>query len=110
MAMNHIQRGEVLEYTNNGSSQINDGSVVVIGTKVGVALVNIPAGSMGVVAVNEVFALPKTSSLAISQGAAVYWNAAQGVATTSATGNTYAGYAAKAALASDTVVNVTLNR
>ena len=110
MAQNHISRGEILDYTNAGSTTITSGSVVVVGVKVGVALTDIPAGALGSLAVNEVFALPKTSSLAIGQGVAVYWNASGGVATTSSSGNTLAGYAAKAALASDATVNVNLNR
>ncbi|MEG6505868.1 DUF2190 family protein [Nitratidesulfovibrio sp. 1201_IL3209] len=101
MALNRIQKGDIIDYTNGGSAAIASGQVVVIGTLVGVALVDIAVGETGSVAIAEVFEVPKASG-AISQGAAVYWDAdgnpvdgtaGTGAATTTADGNTLAGKA-----------------
>jgi len=117
MALNHIQSGKVIDYTNSGSADIVSGRVVVIGTLVGVALVDIAVGKTGSVAIEEVYSLPKVTG-AIAQGAKVYWAAAgdpvggvagSGALTTTASGNTLAGIAAIAAASGDATVALKLN-
>ena len=108
MAGNHVQKGDVLTYTNTGEETVAAGTPVVVGARVGVALVNIAPDESGSVAVDEVFSLEKVTG-AISQGANVYLVASNAKITTSASGNTLAGYAFEAALSADLTVDVKLN-
>ncbi|WP_445289668.1 DUF2190 family protein [Variovorax atrisoli] len=104
---NFIQPGDVLDYT--ASANVAAGAVVVMGARVGIAVADIAAGESGPVRVKGVVELAKLSTDAISQGALVYWDADDFRLTTTASGNTLAGYAAKAAAASTTTVWLHLN-
>jgi predicted RecA/RadA family phage recombinase len=108
MATNHVQKGDVIDYTNGGSAAISSGDAVIIGTLVGVALVDIAVGDAGAVAVTEVWTLPKNASEAITQGAKVYLNSSGDITATS-TDNTFAGVAFAAAAGADAGVDVLLN-
>jgi len=117
MALNHIQSGKVINYTNSGGTAIKPGQVVVIGTLVGVALVYIAAGESGSVAIEEVYEVPKATG-AIAQGAAVYWDAdgnpvggvaGSGAIVTTPTDNTLAGKAFAGVASDAAVVRVKLN-
>ena len=76
MANNHIQPGKVLDYTNATGAAIASGAVVPVGTILGVALSDIAVGATGSVAIDGVFAVPKVAGTAITQGAAVIFQAA----------------------------------
>lgn len=108
MAQNHVQKGDVLEWTNGTGSDVASGDVVVIGTLVGVALVDIADDESGSVAIKEVWVLPKSTGNALAQGAACYLTSG-GSITPTATENTYAGKVARAAASADTQVEVLLN-
>lgn len=100
--INKIQDGETMEYSNSGSA-ILSGDVVVIGERIGVAIVDIAATSgIGSVDVSGVFELAKTTSQAWSQGAKLFWAAGTSKLTTTATANTPAGYAFEAAASAAT--------
>ncbi len=101
----YIYRGESIEYTNATANAIEHGSVVSLGTRVGVAGGNIAAGETGAIHVVGVFALPKAASVEIAQGAAVYFNVKNGNVTTTDT-DVPCGWAAAAATSTDTVVFV----
>lgn len=100
------QRGESLDYVNETSVTLEAGTIVVLGTRIGVIAAPIRASETGSVAVIGVFEMPKTGTTAITMGEAVYFDGT-GI-TKTATGNTAAGYAAQAAAASDTTVYVKL--
>ncbi len=106
---NFVQDGTVLEYANVGSVAINSGDVVLIGSIVGVAVVDIPAttGKESVQVVG-VFNLPAAAG-AWSQGDALYWDATPGVFTKTTTGNVLAGYAFADKASSDVLGNVKIN-
>lgn len=109
MATNFVQEGDTLALTNAGSATIRSGSAFKVGPKViGVALVDIPAGFAGAVAVEGVYRLPKVSADAIAQGDDLYLMA-DGTVTKTATNNTPAGYAVEAAPAGATTVAVKIN-
>lgn len=108
MAQNHIQEGKVMPWVNGTASTVLSGSAVVIGAKIGVAIGHIEVGEEGAVALEEVWALPK-SVVAIAQGDAVYWDVADGNINKSTDGNIAAGIAFVAAAEADTVVQVKLN-
>lgn len=109
MAKNHVQPGVVADYTNASGSDIASGDVIVIGSRIGIALVDIADGATGSMQVKEVFELAKLSTDVIAQGAVVYWDATAGNITTTATDNTAAGYAFAAAGDGATVIDVQLN-
>ncbi|MCP4021577.1 MAG: DUF2190 family protein [Desulfobacteraceae bacterium] len=107
MALNRIQTGDVLDYTNTTGSVIPSGDPVIVGELVGIALVDLEDQETGSVAVSEVWALAKTSA-AINQGVSVYLTSAGNI-TTSSSGNTYAGKSFAAAAEDVEAVSVLLN-
>lgn len=108
MAQNFIQPGEHLELTNGTGSTITSGSPVFDGQIVGIALGDIADGKAGQVRTQGVFKLAKKASLAISEGDALFWDATPGEITKTAADGKFIGYAAAAALAAATHVNVLL--
>ncbi|KFJ12817.1 hypothetical protein DR66_4034 [Delftia acidovorans] len=76
MANNHIAPGRVMDYVNTGAEIVNSGDVVVSGSTLGVALVNIAPGATGSVAVDGVFRVPKVAGAAIGQGVALVFKKA----------------------------------
>jgi len=105
MNAKYWQRGETLDYT--ATQAVTNGAVVNLNTRIGVAGGDIAAGATGAVHVVGVFELDK-AAVAITLGAAVYYDATSDNITTTPSGNTPAGYAVAAAAASDTMVLVKL--
>ena len=106
MKATYYQRGETLDYT--ATKKLEAGDVVSLGSRIGVAAANIGAGEQGAVHVVGVFAMAKANTEEIKQGAAVYYDAAAEAITTTADGNTPAGYAAADAVPTATSVRVNL--
>ena len=106
MKATYYQRGETLDYT--AAKKLEAGDVVSLGSRIGVAAANIGAGEQGAVHVVGVFAMAKANTEEIKQGAAVYYDAAAEAITTTADGNTPAGYAAADAVTTATSVLVKL--
>lgn len=107
MSKTFKQPGEVMDYA--AAAATASGDVVVVGTRVGVALTAIAAGSTGSLAVTGVHTLAKLSTDVVAQGALLYWDATNKRLTTTASGNTLAGYAFNAAAAASTVADIKLN-
>ncbi len=104
---NFIQDGETLEYSNSGSA-IAAGDVVVVGKLVGIAATDIAATTgVGTVCIEGVFNVPKNTSLAITQGDQLFWDADPGEVTKTATDYPM-GTAHEAAASDATTVNVKL--
>jgi predicted RecA/RadA family phage recombinase len=92
---NFFQIGDVLDYT--AVAAVAAGAVVVMGVRIGIAVNAIAAGDTGPVRVKGVVELAKLGTDVVAQGALLYWDADDFRLTTTASGNTLAGYAAKAA-------------
>ena len=107
MTTKHVQTGNAIDHV--AAADIANGKMVVIGARVGIALAAIAAGATGTLAVTGVFTYAKLSTDNIAQGALVYYDAANNRLTTTASGNTLAGYATAAAGVGTTSVNVKLN-
>ena len=114
----YLQRGETLDYKNNGDSKIDANTIIVYGARIGVTGCEILPGAVGTLHVAGVFELPKKDNTAINAGVDVYWNpdsTAPGVTASADDGETTptayvkVGYAAYAAAASDTTILVKVN-
>ena len=100
----YFQRGEALDYTNTGSDKITVGTVIKIGTRIGIAGDNILPKATGTIHVSGVFEFKKTGTNEVKMGTNVYFD---GTGITETVGsNTPAGYAAEDAAASATSIKV----
>ncbi len=118
MKATYWQKGEALDYFPE--ENVEAGTVLNIGGRIGVAAANIAAGQLGHVHMVGVFRMDKASSEAIGMGTAVYFDEEAGTVTASAfrevtegetkktVSNPLAGYAAASAAAEDTTVLVKL--
>ena len=103
-----VHDGNSIDYTPAVDTAA--GAVVVQVDLVGVAKLDIPAGTLGALAVTGVFDFPKASGSEIAAGALCYWDATNERATTTATGNTLIGKCVKAAADADTTVRVRMSQ
>lgn len=74
MATNYVCEGDVIPFTNSTGSDIASGQVIAIGHCLGVALVAIPNGGTGSVALEGVFTAPKVSGAVFAQGEKLVWD------------------------------------
>jgi len=109
MADNLVQAGKNIDYTNGTGSAIAAGDLVIIGQRVGVALVDIAAGATGAVAMEGVYEVDKEALLAVTQGDLLYCDATSGELDKTALDQTLAGYAFASEATSTTTVKVKLN-
>jgi len=78
MANNFVQRGSVVTWTNSTGNNVAAGSVVKMVHTLGVALVDIPNGASGSVAIEGVFEAPKVSAAVFSVGEKLIWDVSAG--------------------------------
>ena len=67
------QRGETLDYVNAGENVIEANTILVLGSRIGVAGTDILPGEKGTIHVTGVYEVPKDGS-EISGGARVYYS------------------------------------
>ena len=107
MIARYVQKGEAIDY--RPTEAVSAGEVIVQGNLIGIARLDIAANTLGALAIVGAFDIEKTSSLAIPVGTALYWDATNKKATTTATGNQYLGKAILESGAEDETVRVLLN-
>lgn len=95
MAKNFIQPGDVL--TIPAPADVLSGEVVIAGAFHGVALETALSGAKVDVNLKGVWSIAKVSANAFSVGAAIYYDSAAKLATSTSSGNTLIGYATEAA-------------
>ena len=100
----YFQRGEALDYTNTGSDKITVGTVIKIGTRIGIAGDDILPKATGTIHVSGVCEFKKTGTNEVKMGTNVYFDGT-GI-TETAGSNAVAGYAAEDATASATSIKV----
>ena len=105
MTATYLQRGEALDYKNGTSALIKAGDIVTLGTRIGVASADIPAGETGSVEVEGVFTIPYADESEATLGTDVYWNGT-GVTATKGALTVVAGYVAAPAAAGDHTVAI----
>ena len=108
MATGHICEGKVMPYTNGTGSAISKGTVIELAAMIGVALGDIANGATGELAISEVWQLAKETSLVITQGDKVYWDATNNRVDKTDT-NIPCGLAFASATTDATTVQVLLN-
>ena len=112
MTAEFIHDGKSIDHTP--SAAVSAGDVVVQGDLIGIAKLDIAANTLGALATQGVFDVPKTAGEgeAITAGAKVYWDVADGVAKTdSETGaNPYLGKAVAAAGDDATIIRTRLEQ
>lgn len=108
------QNGESLDYRNTTDERIEAGTILPVGTRLGVAACSIAPGETGTVAMEGVFECQKTGTAEILMGAYVYFDgtgitdAETGGEAEDASGYIRAGYAAETAAANAGTVKVKL--
>ncbi len=107
MTTKFVQPGEVIDYT--AGANIASGQVVLMGARIGVALKAIANGETGPMQVTGAFNIAKLSTDNMAPGALPYSHHTNSRLTTTASGNTLAGFAAAAAGATTTSVNIKIN-
>lgn len=106
MIATYLQNGLAIDYVP--ATDIEAGDVIVLGTHIGIAKLDIPANTLGTLATTGVFEVPKDSG-AISAGISVYWDPEdQCVTATSSATTVPFGVAIADASASATVARVLL--
>lgn len=78
MTTKFVQPGEVVDWINGTGGAKTAGSVIVIGQRLGVALVDIANGATGSVQVRGVFSVPKVSGAVIADGESLVWDVSAG--------------------------------
>jgi predicted RecA/RadA family phage recombinase len=110
MGAKYVQTGHSVDYTP--VADVKAGDVVVQSDLVGVAKLDIKAGTLGALAVTGVFEFPKATGpgSAIAAGAKVWWDTTVKQATTVALTQGYLGKAVKAASDADATVRVRVSQ
>jgi predicted RecA/RadA family phage recombinase len=102
-----VSLGEKIDYTPVAATSA--GTVVVQGDVLGIAMVDIAAGSLGALSVEGIWAIEKAAE-SIAIGDKVWWDAANSrVTKTKGTLTVLAGKAVSAAASGDATVRVLLN-
>lgn len=104
---NFIQPGNAIDVT--ATADIASGELVVVGQLAGVATTSALSGEKVAICIDGVYELPKGSAT-LAAGAKVYYDDTNNVVASTATGNTFIGYATQAAATGDSSAMVLLAR
>ena len=109
MAINYLQKGDVVDYTNKTASAIDSDDVVVLGAwQCGIALTDIAIDAIGAVMVEGIFSLAKAAGV-ITAWQKLWWSTATQLVYNAPVANSYfIGYAAEAEETGHTTVKVIL--
>jgi predicted RecA/RadA family phage recombinase len=99
---NYICDGERIQVTLTGA--VSPGDVVIVGMKTAIAITGGKTGDVIVAQTEGVFELPKVAGATLYQGARLYWDSNNGVATSVASTNMLLGYAYVSAASNDATV------
>jgi predicted RecA/RadA family phage recombinase len=103
MQARYIYEGRAIDFLPETDTPA--GTIIVIGSLVGVTKTDIVAGTIGAVHVVGVYDIEK-GNVAIPLGNKVYWDSTAKKAVVNATGNTLIGVAVSAATIDETIVRV----
>ena len=96
-----IHDGDAIDYTPGGD--VAAGDVILLGTMAGVAKRDIPANTLGALAVTGVYEMPKPGGVGMTfmPGAEVYWNTSADIVEANDGGGTHTLIGKAAAMAAD---------
>lgn len=105
----HIQKGDVLQWTNDTGSDVSSGALVKIGNRAGVCIADIASGVAGAVALAEAWELTKATGVGFQVGDDVWMDEDDGKVTEfSAGASVYVGKIIEAAGTAATTCKVLL--
>lgn len=107
MSQNKYAHGERIQFIAPAGGVVS-GTPYLLGSILGIPVTSAAENEISVLDVEGVFEITKDAPLVIAQGAKVYWNNTDKEITTTAAGNTFAGWAYVAAASADTTVLVKL--
>lgn len=102
------QRGESIDYRNEGNVTIEAGTILVIGSRLGIAGCDIAPGAVGSAHIEGVYKFPKGSA-ALAIGANVTYSALSGKVAESGDSDVVQGFVVEAATAADESVYIKIN-
>lgn len=105
MQARYVHNGNAIDYMP--TTAVAAGQIIAFGDMIGIARLDIPANTLGALAVTGVYDVVKGDA-AFNPGDAVYWNAVDFIAVTAGTGNPLLGRAVVASSSSDPTVRVKL--
>ncbi|MBI4209524.1 MAG: DUF2190 family protein [Deltaproteobacteria bacterium] len=97
MSKSFVQTGEVLDYVNVTGRDLTSGEVIVVGSRIAVAAVDIPKDSEGSADLVGVFRLAKEVAATFNQGDKLFWDPVNNYLTKNSAGNIPAGMVFKEA-------------
>lgn len=103
-----INDGRTIPYTPSGAA-VAAGAIVLLGTRLGIAINDIADGALGTLAIEGNFSMPKATGEAWTLGASLYWDNTNKKLTTTSSGNTLNSIATKAAASGDTTGEAKIN-
>ena len=103
-----IQDGKIIDYKNIGSSKINYGDVIKLGTHVGIAAEDIHVGETGGVRVEGIFEMEAVSPAEFNLGDTLYLDDSNKATNVQGRLTIVIGYAVTTKASSETVVKVKL--
>lgn len=106
MVARYIHDGSAIDY--RPTADVAAGDVVVQGSLIGVARLDIAAGELGALATVGVYDVAKATGTALAVGAKVYWDATNASVSTTTT-NPLLGIVVAEAATDDTTVRVLIN-
>lgn len=107
MTTKYVMSGDVIDYP--AGSAVSSGQILLIGSRIGVAMTAIAAGAIGAVRMEGVFTVAKLTTDVVAQGDLLYWDAGNTRLTITASTHKVAGYAFKAAGNGVTTVEISIN-
>ncbi len=110
MSNSYLQPGDILTVTNGTGVAITAGNGILVGTKVGIAMVDLAIAGSGSAMFTGVHSVPKNTGASTggAQGAAAYWDNTAKKFTAVVTANTLVGYFAKTCADGDATCEVKL--
>lgn len=107
MKAEYLQKGESLDYINTTTKKIEAGDALIVGNRIGIAGTDIDSGQLGSIHVSGVYGFTKKDKAELTIGMEVYLSE-DGI-TTTAEGNTRAGFVAATSATTNNNVYVKIN-
>jgi len=107
MNATYVQAGRSIDYTPTAA--VAAGDIVVLGSRAGIAKLDIAANELGALALDGVFDVVKADATVFADKSRVFWDVSDSVAVAAPTSDTvYLGQAIAAAASGETTVRVLL--